>query len=506
MTKSLNFFIKNSCQRLTIRSKFILIVTAISTSSLVFALSLIVYTGMEVYKQDITENSEVISHMLASNIAPALYLLDEDSAQEAVQRLEGVPNVIFVAAAETDNGVSVEFVIPGYVVTERNPLVAGTIIYDNYIETIKLVKFAGESVGYITVRLDSDELNERLKGYINSFIIAFSAPLLLILLLSSIIQRVISKPIDQLVDVANKVTKKGDYQQHIEHNRKDEFGVLLDAFNEMMMAVSQRNMALSNTSLLMKVEKDKANIARVSAEKANKAKSEFLSSMSHELRTPLNAILGFAQLLEMDKAELNEEQSENIKYILDSGYHLLGLINQVLELAKIESGKMTLSIENIVLGDAVGECLPLIQTLADKRQIKITAHSDNCPIFKADFMKMKQILINLMSNAVKYNRDAGTITLEYEQTVPEYLRIKVTDTGMGIPSNAQSKLFTAFSRLGQENSTIEGTGVGLVITKSIVEAMGGEIGFSSEEGVGTTFWVDLPLASSPEFSGGLGID
>jgi PAS domain S-box-containing protein len=237
--------------------------------------------------------------------------------------------------------------------------------------------------------------------------------------------------------------------------------------------------------------------AREEAERANQAKSDFLSSMSHELRTPMNAILGFAQMLEYD-AGLSDDQQDNVHEILKGGRHLLELINEVLDLSKIEAGHVDLSLEPIELICVANECSSLIEPLMAQKQI--TLHLDISPgiAVRADRVRFKQALLNLLSNAVKYNRDGGHIYLDVQPAVGQNLRITVNDTGVGIAPDRIDELFQPFQRLGAEYSEVEGTGIGLTITRHLVELMGGVVGVDSQVGVGTTFWIDLPSEVIPD--------
>ena len=231
--------------------------------------------------------------------------------------------------------------------------------------------------------------------------------------------------------------------------------------------------------------------AKEEAERASLAKSRFLSSMSHELRTPLNVVLGFAQLMQMDKA-LTPDHKESLGMILQAGHHLLELIEEVLNLARIESGNIELLMEPVDLGEVVKECMALTRPLADARGIQVECADAFHLVLRADRLRLKQVLLNLLSNAIKYNRLNGQVKLRCSIEDGRLARIAVSDTGPGIPQARLGELFQPFNRLGAEGGTIHGTGIGLAISRQLVELMGGEIGVESASGSGTTFWVDLP--------------
>ncbi|WP_438970294.1 ABC transporter substrate-binding protein [Methylophaga sp.] len=245
-----------------------------------------------------------------------------------------------------------------------------------------------------------------------------------------------------------------------------------------------------------KAEKRALMAAKHEAERANNAKSEFLSAMSHELRTPLNGILGFSQLLLSDKEKnLDQDQKYNINQILHCGKHLQALINDVLELSEIESGQIKTSDDHVPIASVFEDCMPLLTTLAQQHQVQIELKDGTDAVVITDFTKLKQVFIHLVSNAIKYNKTDGRVLISATvQTQNSTLKLTVTDTGIGIAEEKQEQVFTAFERLGQQRN-IAGTGVGLSVSRRLLEAMGGKIDFVSTLGQGSSFWIELPLAN-----------
>jgi PAS domain S-box-containing protein len=239
--------------------------------------------------------------------------------------------------------------------------------------------------------------------------------------------------------------------------------------------------------------------ARVAADSANHAKSQFLSNMSHELRSPLNAILGFAQLMESAEPPPAPAQQDSIAQILQAGWYLLELINEILDLALIESGRLSLSTEPTLLAETIGECVAMIEPQARRGGIRIGFAAPAGPVFvKADRTRLKQVFVNLLSNGIKYNRVGGSVDVSVRGTGDGRVRVSFQDTGAGLPPEQLAQLFEPFNRLGQEAGEEEGTGIGLVVSKRLVELMGGCIGVESSPGVGSVFWVDIDEAPAVE--------
>ena len=383
------------------------------------------------------------------------------------------------------------------------------------------------ALGTVTVRA-RDELDERIASYV-----AVSLGLILLAMaatwaVSGWLQAIVTRPLAAMTDIARDAMQHGVLSRRAAKLGEDEVGELVDAFNGLLAEIerrkseqeaaaadkdlevaerrhAQQEVMRLNEELERRVHERTAQLeesnrdltaATREAESANRAKSEFLSNMSHELRTPLNAIIGFGQLLNHeDAASAGPERSRGfVQHIVDAGNHLLTLINEILNLAQIESGKVSISLEPVDLREVLEECHALTRTASAQRGIRLVFPMETTLSVSADRTRLKQVLLNLLSNAVKYNREHGAVLVECTAGDEGRVRIAVQDTGPGLTPDQLRSLFQPFNRLGRD-ATIEGSGIGLVLTKRLVELMGGTIGVHSAPGIGSTFWIDLRSAA-----------
>ena len=318
-------------------------------------------------------------------------------------------------------------------------------------------------------------------GTITTFIL-----ILVTIFIALLFSRSITNPINQIYNSVN-IIKQGNLQYRIPVDFSGELATLAKGINEMT----------SFLELAQSVEKERneeLTIAKLEAERANKAKSLFLSSMSHEIRTPMNAILGFSQLIQFDAKD--DLLKENINEIILASKHLIILIDDLLEISQIESGKLIFHIESYNLKDIINSCLPMVKSFAEKKSIKIENKIDSLPdiTINVDEKRFKQVVLNLLSNAIKYNKEHGSVILDYSVEDNKMLRFSVLDTGKGISAKHYDDVFTYFDRAGQECSNITGSGLGLAISKKLIEKMKGNIGFESAQGEGSHFWIKIPLS------------
>ena len=469
---------------------------------------------------DISTQAELLGHMSSA----ALAFDDERLALENLNLLRIRPRVTAGALYKADGSLFASYqssqrteALPARVGRE------GETIGANAIELFKPIVDNGELLGTVYLRADY-ELAGRTADYLAIALGVTVLALLVALLLLRRLDFVITQPILDIADVAREVIETGDYSRRARKLSADEVAQLVDSFNKMLAEIEHRTHALesSNSELAREgeqraqaqqevmrlnqelevrvhertVQLEMTNgelaMAMEEARSANYAKSAFLSSMSHELRTPLNAILGFAQILSSDRLPSTLAQKKEFAgHILKSGRHLLTLINEILDLAKVESGTVSLSLEPVALHAILQECRDMIAPLASQRGIGMDFPDDGALNVLADRTRLKQILLNLLSNALKYNREQGRVAIDCAPQPGGQIRISVRDTGAGLDAEQLALLFQPFNRLGQEGGTEEGSGIGLVVTKRLVELMDGSIGVVSTAGEGSTFWIEL---------------
>ncbi|MDB5907654.1 MAG: hybrid sensor histidine kinase/response regulator [Massilia sp.] len=508
----------------SIRYRLVTVVMVTTLSALMISIGTVIGYDLRHYHRallgDMATQAELLGHMTSA----ALTFDDRRLAGENLALLRIRPSVRAGAIYRADGALFASYLAPG----ESGPLparpgAAGITVAGSDLVLFGRIVENGELLGTVYLRSEY-ALVQRTLDYLG---IAAGVTLLAMLVAWLLMRRLgrgITVPIVAITDIAREVVAMRDYSRRAARIGDGEAAELADSFNAMLTEIEQRTGALENSNReiareaeqraraqqevmrlnqeleervherTMQLETSNAELGQAieAARNANQAKSAFLSSMSHELRTPLNAILGFAQILASDTLPASETQKRDFAgHILRAGRHLLTLINEVLDLAKVESGTLTLSMEPVALESLLLECRHMIEPLAAGRRIRLLFPEHCAHVVMADRTRLKQVVLNLLSNAVKYNREGGALVLDCEPAGAERVRLSVRDTGAGLEPAQLEALFEPFNRLGQENGAEEGTGIGLVVTRRLVEVMGGTIGVSSSVGVGSVFWFEL---------------
>lgn len=513
--------------KVSLRRKLLLVMLLTTLVALIVALGTMIGYDLRAYHRawiaDMTAQAELLAH----TSAPALAFDDAKLARENLGILRLRPKMLAAAIYKVDGSLYASYLAEG----ETEPLPKSIDDEGAYTQGRKLVVFLpikehGETLGTIYLRTDY-ELYDRVLNYAGIAAMVASIAMLVAFFVSSWLQKIISEPILAIASISREVVEQEDYSRRAEKVSDDEVGTLVESFNDMLTEIERRTTDLeaSNRDKAKEVEERKlaqqeimrlnqdlekrvqertkqletsnAELAQAkqTADNANRAKSEFLSNMSHELRTPLNAIIGFGQLLANESMPVTPTQNKVFTdHILKAGHHLLELINEILNLSQIEAGKLSLSLEPVDMADVLAECRTMIEPIAEPRHIRLLFPEQCMQSVMADRMRLKQVILNLLSNAIKYNRESGSVAIECLSISTDCVRLSVRDTGVGLSGEQLHALFQPFNRLGQEAGATEGTGIGLVVTKRLVELMGGQIGVSSTLGVGSVFWIDLRVA------------
>ncbi len=491
----------------------------VSGAALLLACAAFIAFDMITFRQTMLRNLSTQAQIIGSNSVSALLFNDPQSAENTLLALKAAPNILSAQVYVPDGRPFASYsrdrgrynpVLP--------PIPSGQTethwTEDDQIALVRLIVLDGKPIGAVYIRSDLQELHSRFQRYAIIAAIVLSACLLAALLISSIFRKAVADPIVDLSKIAKVVSQDKNYSVRATPIRSPaELAILIDAFNEMLTQIQQSERALrkAHDELEQRVQERTAELeaakkeveefshtillAKEEVERGSKFKDQFLSTMSHELRTPLNAVLGFSDLLADERyGPLNDRQQRYVTHIHTGGKHLLKLISDILDLSKIEAGRMELTREHVTVASAFAEVISGLHPLAEKKsQALLQKVEPNLHVY-ADAMRFKQILMNLVANAIKFTPERGRIEL-VARRVQDQARMEVRDDGPGIPPDQQQRIFEAFVRLTQTGSATEGTGLGLAITSRLVELHGSKLAIESQPGEGTSFYFSLPLVA-----------
>lgn len=489
----------------TIKGKLIRLIMSISGLVLVLSLAVLVTNDVITSKRDMVAELDSLAAVIGNQAGAALDFDDPASGDDLLRALTAKPNIMSAAIYDVDDNLFSEYIRKDFpdISLPAKPDAAGHTFHPGRIQLFQQVFLqddAGEDdaklVGMVYLESDMQRLHDRVRQYVRVVIGTLILAALLVYFLAARMQKVISNPILQLATTARNVSETRDYTQRVRRETDDETGELVERFNEMLAQIEKHERQLKDVNEQLAVSERRAL-------DATRAKSEFLANMSHELRTPLTAIIGFSEvLLDEAKEENDEQRIDDLQRIHGPANHLLGLINEVLDLAKIEANKMTLNLEDFAVDGVIENVLTTLTPLAEARGNKLTV---NCPTeigaLHADQMKVRQCLFNLVGNANKFT-EGGAVTLDVKlirKGSRKLVQFDITDTGIGMSQEQLDRLFNAFSQADASTSRkYGGTGLGLVITKHFCEMMGGSISVKSTPGQGSCFTVRLPKTGLAE--------
>jgi signal transduction histidine kinase/DNA-binding response OmpR family regulator len=482
----------------------------VSGAALLLACAAFIAYDLVSFRSGMVHNLSIQAQVVGSNSVSALLFSDPNSAQNTLSALKAAPNIVSASIYTIDGKL---FAIyrrdPGHQDINLPPIppeqAEAHWSTDGQLVLAHRIIFQGKPTGTVYIRSDLKELTRRFKRYAGIAGIVLLGSLIAAFLVASVFQRAVTEPIVHLAEIARIVSRDKNYSMRATPTgKRDEPDLLIGAFNEMLGQIQEREAALRQVheELEKRVQTRTAELGAANkalelqnreVERATRLKSKFLASMSHELRTPLNAIVGFSDLLaEQTAGQLNDKQKRFVNHIRQGSSHLLQLINDILDLSKIEAGQLELHCEDFQVAETLPEVLSTIRPLAMAKNIKVEQELGTDLAVFADRVRFKQILYNLLSNAVKFTPKEGQITLACYQAGVSVC-ISVRDTGIGIRLEDQAMIFEEFRQVeGKAGDSQEGTGLGLAITRRLVEQQGGKISLQSEPGKGSKFSFTLP--------------
>ena len=498
-------------RKLTLLTMFTSSIAVVLSSGCFLVYDLVTFRNL--LSQDLMTEAEIVAY----NSAAALAFNDEASANVQLSALTAKSDLVTAVLYRSDGGTFARYVRSGNPAPDVPKPVEGKHyrFTGTYMEVFYDVSLRGERLGTLFLQSDMQRWNTRARQYASILGIFVLLSGLMAWVVSSRLQRLVSGPILELEQTMRTVSVAKNYAVRAVKTSNDETGRLIDGFNTMLSEIQHRDKALQRayTDIKTRTQELEDEIvhrkrtqeellkAKDAAEEASRAKSAFLANMSHELRTPLNAIIGYSEILEEDARDSGaSENVRDLKRIQAAGKHLLSLINDVLDLSKIEAGKMALHLETFAVGPMIEEMITTLQPAAERNANRLVLRmAGDLDSMHADVTKVRQILFNLLSNACKFT-EQGTVTLEVErhrQGSDERLIFRVSDTGIGMTPEQQSKLFQSFAQA--DSSTARkygGTGLGLAISQRFTHMMRGELHVASTSGLGSVFTLELPAQVS----------
>ena len=503
----------------SISRKLTLMNMLVSGAALIMACTAFVAYDKVTFQKTMVRNLSTQAQIIGSNAVSALVFNDPQSAENTLLALKASPDILSAVIYTPEGRPFASYSRNnGGQIPTLPPIPAGQteihLFSNKEMSLVRWIIFQGKPTGIVYIRSDLEELNQRLKQYAGIAGIVLLVSLIAALLVSSIFRRAVAEPIVHLTDLARIVSRDKNYSLRATPTRSGgELNILINAFNDMLTQIQQSEGALrkAHNGLEQRVQERTAELesakseleafshsilrAKEEVERASKFKDQFLSTMSHELRTPLNAVLGFSDLLADERyGSLNDRQKRYVSNIHTGGQHLLKLISDILDLSKIEAGRMDLAIQEVSIESAFANVLTTLKPLAEKKSQTLVQNSEARLTVRADITRLTQMLMNLAGNAIKFTPVNGRIELAAYETNGQ-IRVEVRDTGPGIPPDEQSRIFQAFYRLRQSGTPIEGTGLGLAITQRLAELHGGTLGLESQPGQGSCFYFLLPVGA-----------
>ena len=488
-------------RNLSLARKVTAVIMGVTSAALVIACLALVEYDRSTARTSLIRDIGMLADVVGVTSTAAVSFGDANGATETLRAVSVNKNVR-LAAIVRKGAVFARFdrrpdtagtPIPARVDPEllRTPRAAFTFESDS-LRLVRPILLEGELIGGVYLESDLDSLHDRLQRLYNTIAVVLSGALAVAFVLSWRLQRMILRPVIGLTETTRIVSRDKNYDVRAEKAGNDEVGVLIDGFNQMLSEIQRRDLKLLGEE---RARAEEMELRGRRAHEASRLKSEFVANMSHELRTPLNAIIGFTQLMHKGKVgPVSDEQAEYLGDILTSSKHLLQLINDVLDLAKVESGKMEIRPECVDLGKLVGEVRDILRGLASTKHLRVDSRVD-AEIVTAivDPARLKQILYNYLSNAIKFTPDGGEVSVHVSGEGPDFFRIDVRDTGPGIQPEDLARLFVEFEQLDAGAAKQhQGTGLGLALAKRLAEAQGGRVAVRSTPGEGSTFSAILP--------------